>query len=82
VQIDGLARAVLDEALASGRMPFLAHLLERRDYRLEPTCRITRTCARTIARVTSIGSSTISAVAVDFIHEYPRSNCHAGRPTS
>ena len=36
VQIDGLARAVLDEAFASGRMPFLAHLLERRDYRLEP----------------------------------------------
>ena len=37
VQIDGLARAVLDEALASGRMPFLAHLLERHDYRLKPS---------------------------------------------
>jgi hypothetical protein len=36
VQIDGLSRAVLDEALASGRMPFLARLLERLDYRLEP----------------------------------------------
>jgi thioredoxin reductase (NADPH) len=22
------------------------------------------------------------AMAVDFVHEYPRSNCHAGRPTS
>ena len=36
VQIDGLSRAVLEEALASGRMPFLARLLERHDYRLEP----------------------------------------------
>jgi hypothetical protein len=36
VQIDGLSRAVLEEALASGRMPFLARLLERRAYRLEP----------------------------------------------
>jgi Type I phosphodiesterase / nucleotide pyrophosphatase len=36
VQIDGLSRAVLDEALAAGRMPFLARLLERYHYRLEP----------------------------------------------
>src|SRR5688572_1876251 len=36
VQIDGLSRVVLDDALASGRMPFLARLLARRDYRLEP----------------------------------------------
>jgi hypothetical protein len=36
VQIDRLSRAVIEEALASGRMPFLARLLERHDYRLEP----------------------------------------------
>jgi hypothetical protein len=36
VQIDGLSRAVLDEALAAGCMPFLARLLERYHYRLEP----------------------------------------------
>ena len=29
VQIDGLARAVLEEALASGRMPFLRRRLRR-----------------------------------------------------
>jgi hypothetical protein len=34
VQIDGLSRLVLTSALASGDMPFLAHLLERRGYRL------------------------------------------------
>jgi hypothetical protein len=36
VQIDGLSRAVLDQALASGRMPFLARLVGRHGYRLEP----------------------------------------------
>ena len=35
VQIDGLSRAVLDQALASGRMPFLKRLLRRHRYRLE-----------------------------------------------
>lgn len=34
VQIDGLSRLVLTKALASGHMPFLAHLLDRRDYQL------------------------------------------------
>jgi len=36
VQIDGLSRTVLEQALASGRMPRLRHLLERHRYRLEP----------------------------------------------
>lgn len=36
VQIDGLSRAVLERALASGRMPFLKRLLARRGYRMEP----------------------------------------------
>ena len=36
VQIDGLSRAVLDEALASGRMPFLASCSSGISYRLEP----------------------------------------------
>jgi hypothetical protein len=36
VQIDGLSRAVLEYALASGRMPFLAHLLSRHGYRVAP----------------------------------------------
>jgi hypothetical protein len=36
VQIDGLSRAVLDQALASGHMPFLRQLLRRYNYRLEP----------------------------------------------
>ena len=35
VQIDGLARAVLERALAEGRMPFLRRLMER-THRLEP----------------------------------------------
>ena len=35
VQIDGLSRAVLEQALQEGRMPFLARLL-RRTHRLEP----------------------------------------------
>jgi hypothetical protein len=34
VQIDGLSRAVLEQALARGRMPFLAHLLARHGYRV------------------------------------------------
>jgi hypothetical protein len=34
VQIDGLPRSVLEQALAEGRMPFLAHLLRRRGYRV------------------------------------------------
>jgi hypothetical protein len=36
VQIDGLSRAVLEAALASGHMPFLRRLLNRHGYRLEP----------------------------------------------
>src|ERR687895_620259 len=36
VQIDGLSRAVLDKALAGGRMPFVRQLLRRRGHRLEP----------------------------------------------
>jgi hypothetical protein len=36
VQIDGLSRAVLEEALQKGRMPFLRRLLERQGYRLQP----------------------------------------------
>jgi hypothetical protein len=36
VQIDGLSRVVLEQALAQGYMPFLARLLERRGFRLEP----------------------------------------------
>jgi hypothetical protein len=35
VQVDGLSRAVLEQALAEGRMPFLARLLKR-THRLEP----------------------------------------------
>jgi hypothetical protein len=38
IQIDGLSRSVLDRALARGEAPFLAHLLERRDYRLQTMC--------------------------------------------
>ncbi len=37
VQIDGLGRAVLEHALAEGRMPFLARLLRREGWRLTPT---------------------------------------------
>ena len=36
VQIDGLSRTVLEGALAAGRMPFLRHLLDRHQYRIEP----------------------------------------------
>jgi hypothetical protein len=36
VQIDGLSRVVLEQGLASGRMPFLKRLLRRHGYRLEP----------------------------------------------
>ncbi len=36
VQIDGLSRAVLEEAMAQGRAPFLARLLRQRGYRLAP----------------------------------------------
>ena len=36
VQIDGLSRAVLEEALARGRAPFLARLLRQRGYRMAP----------------------------------------------
>jgi hypothetical protein len=36
VQIDGLSRAVLEQGLASGRMPFLAYLVSRHGYRVEP----------------------------------------------
>ena len=38
VQIDGLSRSMLDQALARGHAPFLAHLLERRAYRLQTMC--------------------------------------------
>jgi hypothetical protein len=36
VQIDGLSRSVLEQALATGTMPFLARLLGRHRYRLLP----------------------------------------------
>src|SRR3989454_5149889 len=36
VQIDGLSRAVLEEAMVQGRAPFLARLLRQRGYRLAP----------------------------------------------
>jgi type I phosphodiesterase/nucleotide pyrophosphatase len=36
VQIDGLSRAVLERALAEGRMPFLRRLLQRSGARLHP----------------------------------------------
>lgn len=36
VQIDGLSRSVLEQALATGRMPFLKRLLDRHRYRIEP----------------------------------------------
>ena len=36
VQIDGLSHSVLTRALASGAMPFLAHLMERHGYALHP----------------------------------------------
>src|SRR5215475_2889153 len=36
VQIDGLSRAVLEEAMARGRAPFLARLLQRRGYHMAP----------------------------------------------
>lgn len=35
VQIDGLSRAVLEQGLASGHVPFLKQLLRRHGYRLE-----------------------------------------------
>ncbi len=38
MQIDGLSRAVLEEAMARGRAPFLARLLRHRGYRLAPMC--------------------------------------------
>jgi hypothetical protein len=38
VQIDGLSRSVLEQALAEGRMPFLRRLLERHRHRLRPMC--------------------------------------------
>jgi hypothetical protein len=36
VQIDGLSRAVLEEAIAKGRAPFLARLVRQRGYRMAP----------------------------------------------
>ena len=36
VQIDGLSRAVLEQGLAEGRMPFLRRLLDRGEWRLRP----------------------------------------------
>src|SRR6266850_1367669 len=36
VQIDGLSRAVLEEALARGRAPFLGRLLRERGYQMAP----------------------------------------------
>src|SRR2546422_1384495 len=36
VQIDGLSRAVLEEALAQGQAPFLARLLRQRGFRMAP----------------------------------------------
>src|SRR5262245_27845303 len=36
VQIDGLSRAVLEEAMAKGRVPFLARLVRQRGYQMAP----------------------------------------------
>jgi len=36
VQIDGLSQAVLEEAIAKGRVPFLARLVRQRGYRMAP----------------------------------------------
>jgi hypothetical protein len=36
VQIDGLSRAVLEHAMASGRMPFVKRMLGRHGYRMQP----------------------------------------------
>src|ERR687887_265783 len=36
VQIDGLSRAVLEQGIAEGRMPFLRRMLERDQWRLRP----------------------------------------------
>src|SRR4029450_6927894 len=36
VQIDGLSQAVLEEAIAKGRAPFLAWLVRQRGYRVGP----------------------------------------------
>jgi Type I phosphodiesterase / nucleotide pyrophosphatase len=36
IQIDGLSRAVLDKALAGGRMPFVRRLLRRHGHRVQP----------------------------------------------
>ena len=36
VQIDGLSRAVLEEAIAKGRAPFLARLVRQRGFRMAP----------------------------------------------
>jgi Type I phosphodiesterase / nucleotide pyrophosphatase len=36
VQIDGLSRAVLEQALSSGQMPYVRRLLDRDGYRLRP----------------------------------------------
>ena len=36
VQIDGLSRAVLEDAMARGRAPFLARLVHRRGYHMTP----------------------------------------------
>ena len=36
VQIDGLSRAVLEQGIAAGRMPFLRRMLERDQWRLRP----------------------------------------------
>src|SRR5207244_440569 len=38
VQIDGLSRAVLEDAITRGRVPFLARLLHRRGYQMVPMC--------------------------------------------
>src|SRR5262249_18554831 len=36
VQIDGLSRAVLEDAIAKGRVPFLARLVRQRGYQMAP----------------------------------------------
>src|SRR5213593_1771718 len=36
VQIDGLSRGVLEQALAEGRMPFLRRVIERAGWRIHP----------------------------------------------
>jgi len=55
VQIDGLSRLVLAKALASGDMPFLAHLLDRHGYELSGMSVGLPTCTPTFQMATMYG---------------------------